>query len=151
MKEQMEIRTYEPGDKERVLELLRLNTPAFFAAEEEQDLVYYLDHELEQYFVVIVDGKLVGAGGINFSEDRCTGKISWDIFDPAYQGKGIGSRLLQFRIDILINNVDIQRITVRTSQLVYPFYERNGFVLQQIVPDYWAKGFDLYQMAYSEK
>jgi ribosomal protein S18 acetylase RimI-like enzyme len=30
--------------------------------------------------------------------------------------------------------------------LVYPFYEKHGFELIEIVQDYWSRGFDLYRM-----
>jgi len=29
------------------------------------------------------------------------------------------------------------------------FYQKNGFILNQIVKDYWAKDFDLYSMELS--
>jgi hypothetical protein len=35
---------------------------------------------------------------------------------------------------------------VRTTQLVYPFYQKAGFTLDKVEQDYWANGFDLYQM-----
>jgi ribosomal protein S18 acetylase RimI-like enzyme len=43
---------------------------------------------------------------------------------------------------------NITTIMVRTSQLAYKFYEKNGFILKEIEKDYWAKGFDLYSMTY---
>lgn len=94
---------------------------------------------------------IAGCGGINFSENGSTGKISWDILYPQYQGKGLGTTLLHYRINKLKEMEHIKAITVRTSQLVYRFYEKNGFVLQEVVKDYWAKGFDLYQMNYVEQ
>ncbi|NAA11186.1 GNAT family N-acetyltransferase, partial [Escherichia coli] len=43
----------------------------------------------------------------------------------------------------------IQKITVRTSQLAYKFYEKQGFTLKEIQRDYWAKDFDMYSMEYN--
>jgi len=42
-------------------------------------------------------------------------------------------------------------MTVRTSQFVYGFYEKHGFELKKVVKNYWAQGFDLYDMEYKEK
>ncbi len=140
------IRFYHPNDQTELLQLLTLNTPKYFSPEERDDLVDYLNHHIEQYFVLELHGKIVGAGGINFSEDRRIGKISWDLFHPAYQGKGLGSQLTRFRIELLQNLEHIETISVRTSQVAYLFYQKMGFVLLEILPDYWAKGFDLYRM-----
>jgi len=143
----MHIRDYTSNDKDAVIGLLRLNTPQYFAPEEEQDLLHYLDHEIERYFVLEMNGALAGCGGINFSEDRTHGKISWDILHPQYQGLGLGSRLVRHRLEHLKTYQGLQTITVRTSQLAYKFYEKQGFVLTQVIEDYWAKGFHLYDMA----
>jgi hypothetical protein len=37
---------------------------------------------------------------------------------------------------------------VRTSQVAYQFYQKAGFDLEKIEKDFWAKGFDLYQMKF---
>lgn len=150
MKEEVQIREYKPEDQQVVLGLLRLNTPDYFAAEEEKDLVHYLDREIEQYFVVEVNNEVVGCGGINFAEDGTSGKISWDILHPGFQGKGIGTLLLKHRLDVLKGNELIKKITVRTSQVAYQFYEKSGFEVTEQVKDYWAEGFDLYNMVYKE-
>ena len=148
MNDAITIRPYSNSDKETVLQLLRLNTPVYFAPEEEKDLIFYLDHEIESYFVLEFEGQVVGSGGINFSKDKTVGIISWDMLHPSFQGKSLGSKLLNYRIDLLKNNSAIQQITVRTSQLVYTFYEKLGFKLLDIVEDYWAPGFHLYAMEY---
>ena len=58
-------------------------------------------------------------------------------------------QLLKYRIEILKSIDGIQKITVRTSQLAYKFYEKQGFTLKEIQRDYWAKGFDMYSMEYN--
>lgn len=142
------IREYREEDKGAILEILRLNTPAFFSASEEKDLIYYLDHEIEYYYVIETEGQVIGCGGFNLLNDLNVAKISWDILHPDYQGLSLGSFLLNYRIQ-KIRELDItKKITVRTSQLVYKFYEKNGFELINIVKNYWANGFDLYEMRY---
>lgn len=148
MNHSITIREYEPTDKDAVINLIRLNIPKYFAPTEETDLNYYLDHERELYYVLLFDGQIVGCGGINFEDNKTTGKINWDILHPQYQGKSLGSQLLKYRIEKIKVIDSIQKITVRTSQLAYKFYEKQGFELNEVKEDYWAKGFDLYRMEY---
>ena len=142
------IREYKSIDKNAVLELIRLNIPKYFASSEEDDFSRYLDSEIELYYVLFFDKKLVGCGGINFSDNRMTGKISWDILHPEYQGKSLGTYLLEYRIKKLKSIDSVQRITVRTSQLAYKFYEKRSFELLEVKKDYWARGVDMYRMEY---
>ena len=45
---------------------------------------------------------------------------------------------------------EVETILVRTSQLAYQFYEKNGFVLEEMIKDYWAEGFDMFKMKYQQ-
>lgn len=147
---QITIRAYESKDQQDVIHLIQLNTPEYFAAEEEQDLIFYLENEIEKYFVLLYDNKIVGCGGINFANDKTIGKISWDIFHPEYQGKSLGTMLMKHRIDLLQAMDSIQKITVRTSQLAYKFYEKQGFELLKISENFWAEGIDMYYMEFKK-
>lgn len=131
------------------MNLLRLNTPTYFSPSEEKDLIYYLDHHAQNYYVIEYGSDILGCGGFNFSEDLTVGKISWDILHPEHQGKGLGSMLTKYRIEQMKSHGRVKIISVRTSQLVYKFYEKFGFELKEIVKDYWAEGFDLYRMEFS--
>ncbi len=148
MIEKPTIRAYITKDKEAVVGLLKLNTPKYFAQSEEEDFIYYLENELEQYFVLEYKNKIVGCGGINFSNDSETAKISWDIFHPNYQEKGFGRLLVKHRIEILLQLKNVKTIAVRTSQYAYLFYEKQGFRTIDIIKNYWANSFDLYHMEY---
>ncbi len=131
------------------MNLIDLNTPRFFAKEEADDLSRYLDKEIELYYVLSVDKKIVGCGGINFAENKTVGKISWDIIHPDFQGRSLGTLLLKHRLEVLQSIESIRKITVRTSQIAYKFYEKQGFILHEIKKDYWAEGFDMYYMEYN--
>ena len=109
----------------------------------------YRHSERELYFVLLLNKEIVGCGGINFTDDKTTGKISWDIIHPQHQGKSLGAQLLKYRIEKIKSINGIQKITVRTSQLAYKFYEKQGFTLKEIRKDYWAKGYDMYSMEYN--
>lgn len=140
------IRTYKSADKEELLNLLQLNTPQYFDASEEADFIEYLDHRLEDYFVVEERGKIIGSGGINYFPKSNLARLSWDMVHPDFQGKGVGKQLTLFRIEHIRKNPAVSLLIVRTTQLVYPFYEKMGFELEKTEKDFWAKGFDLYQM-----
>jgi GNAT superfamily N-acetyltransferase len=142
------IREYKTTDKNSVLAVLKLNVPDFFAKSEIEDFEYYLEHKIEKYYVIAIEQQIIGAGGINFEDKGKTAKISWDFIDPKFQGKGVGQLLLKYRIDLLKPMDNITTILVRTSQMAYKFYKKNGFILKGIEKDYWAKGFDLYSMTY---
>ena len=148
MNENLQIKPYAVAHSKTLVELMQLNVPEYFAASEIVDYKQYLENDIEKYFVAELSGEIIGAGGINFEDDYSTGIISWDFIHPKFQGFGIGSKLLIYRLELLKSMKNIKNISVRTSQLTYKFYEKNGFVLQNIQKDYWAKGFDMYKMLY---
>ncbi len=142
----MIIRPYTLKDKTEVIKLLILNTPAFFDESEQKDLEYYLDNETEDYFVVEVEHEIMGAGGINYLSKEKIARIAWDFIHPNKQGKGIGRLLTEYRLNHLKIHNEIDTVIVRTSQHVYKFYEKLNFNLTSIKPDFWAVGYDLYEM-----
>ena len=144
------IRNYTHSDKESVLKLVQLNTPKYFAESEENDLENYLQNEIDLYYVLEVEGKVMGSGGINFDDSMTIAVLSWDIIDPEYHGKSFGSQLLNFRMEQINKIKSIQKIIVRTSQLTYQFYEKQGFKIVEIHKDYWSKGFDMYFMVFQK-
>jgi ribosomal-protein-alanine N-acetyltransferase len=150
MNNELIIREYNFEDKPKLLEILKLNVPKYFAESEIVDLNNYLDHEIDKYYVLVFENQIIGAGGINFEENNTIGKISWDFIHPDFQGIGAGTKLLKHRLEILKSMHEIKTISVRTSQLVYKFYQKNGFVLKEVINDYWAQGFDLYNMTYEQ-
>ncbi len=146
MKSLVTIKEYAAVDKDKVTRLLRLNTPEYFSADEENYFIDYLEFKKELYYVAVHNGDIVGCAGINFTDSRTAARLSWDIVHPDYHGQSVGTQLIKYRLDRLRSMNNIREITVRTSQFAYKFYEKHGFKLVEIIKDYWAKGFDLYNM-----
>jgi ribosomal protein S18 acetylase RimI-like enzyme len=137
---------YNDSQKDHLLKVLDLNTPEYFAIEERRDFELYLSSELEDYFLIYSEDQLIGGGGINYFLKEKKARISWDMILPDYQGKGVGSKLLKHRIKRIEEKEEFDYIEVRTSQIAFKFYEKEGFILKSIQKDFWAKGFDLYVM-----
>lgn len=139
------IRKIRPSDFEPVLTLLEANIPRYFAESELEDFRTYLQSELEEYFLLELKNRLIGAGGINYHKASQMAFFSWDFLHPAYHGKGYGRQLCEHRLQVL-RSKSINQVEVRTSQLAADFYRKMGFQLVETKANFWAKGFDLYHM-----
>lgn len=140
------IRAYQPTDLKEVMDIFLMNVPDYFAPEEQAELERYLDENSEHYFVYLEEQKIVGAGGYNCLPPQ--GRISWYFIHPDYQGRGIGRALAQHALEGLKQHKDIDQIIVRTSQHAWPFFKKLGFDLIKKEKNFWAPGFDLYEMEY---
>ena len=144
------IKPYQISEKTSLLHLIDLNTPKYFAVSEKSDFENYLDNERELYYVISFEEEIIGCGGINFEENKTIAIISWDLIHPDYHGKSFGKQLIRHRVSEIKSLKSIEKIIVRTSQITHEFYEKQGFKLKEIIPNYWADGFDLYYMEYQD-
>ena len=141
------IRSYNKNDQKEIIDIFLKNTPQFFALAELKDLEYYLNNEIEYYYVIEFENRIIGSGGINFPDSLMIARLSWDIINPDFQGLGFGQKLLKHRIDIIKKLNTANQVEVRTSQFDYKFYEKMGFNIIFTETDYWAKGIDLVYMS----
>ena len=145
-----QIRPYHHDDLDGLVQIFRLNTPKYFDASEEAELIDYLTHHAMNYYVIQFGTILIGAGGYNLQNNDKTGAISWYFFHPEYQGMGLGTAIVQKSLGELKELSTIQKIIVRTSQFAFKFFEKQGFSLVRVEKDYWAPGIDMYFMQYAQ-
>ncbi len=142
---EINIMRYTPQYEAAVLALFRSNIPQYFAPEEENELAEYLRHRAHHHYLITnTENEILASGG--FEVRGNSGIIAWDFVHPQQQRKGLGKLLLNFRLNKLQQYPNVQIVRVRTSQFAFEFYQKSGFILQNIQKDYWAKGFDLYDM-----
>jgi len=143
------IRPYHPDDFKILVEILRRNTPKYFAQEEVQYFIDYIKEFPSTYFIIEENEKTVGGIGYQIDLENRTGKITWIFLSPDCAGKGLGKLGVNHCMKILGNSNEVKKNIVRTSQFAFRFFEGCGFQTKRIVPDYWSKGFDLYEMELS--
>ena len=140
------IRSAQNQDFKFLSKIFSLNVPKYFDKKELNDFKKYFNSKnLESYFIIESQGKVVGGGGYAY-ENMKTARICWLFIDPNYHGFGFGKKLVNYCIKILKNNRRLNVIEVETSNLTYKFYEKLNFKIEYIKKDYWPNNDDLYFM-----
>ncbi len=140
------IRQYKISDRPELIEIFKLNTPAYFDPKEINDLEEYLDQNSDTYFTVEYENKIIGGAGYQITDNNSIGRITWIFFHPDYSGHGYGRQAVGHCLTILKSNPKLKKLIVTTSQLAYKFFAKFGYTLTRIEKDYWGIGLDLYVM-----
>ncbi|MDT4761027.1 GNAT family N-acetyltransferase [Sphaerochaeta sp. PS] len=129
-----------------------LHTSGFFNEEEQQVGVSLVTERLEkgevcEYFFQFAECGSEVRGYTCFGPIPGT-KSSYDLYwiavDMAFRGKGLGTKLL-VQTELEIDRRGGNRVYIETSstELYFPtrsFYERNGYLLEAELKDYYAPG-----------
>lgn len=92
---------------------------------------------LAKYYVVEVDGRVVGYGGMWLIMDEA--HITNIAVHPKYRGKGIGKKLVEGLIEEVLK-LNIYRITLevrRSNITAQALYKKFGFIPCGIRPEYY--------------
>jgi ribosomal protein S18 acetylase RimI-like enzyme len=112
--------------------------------------VYLNSHSQKDYFIFsAVLGNESIAGFINFGPvpvTEGTYDIYWIAVDPACQGQGVGTVLVNF-VEEKMKEMEGRMVCVETSStgqysLTQKFYEKLGYVLESRIPDFYRAGDD---------
>lgn len=140
----MNIRLYQPPDLQAVVAIFRSNIPKYFGPSEEPGLHDFLREYSDEYYVVEVDGEVVGSGGIalNGDLDPQTVSLCWGMVREDHLGTGLGKALTEFRIGFSNEKYPGVAMTIGTSQHTEGFYQKFGFVTVEHTPDGFGPGID---------
>ena len=142
----MLIRPYTATDLDAVIEIFRSNIPMYFSPEEEAGLRQFLATDRAQnYYVGVVKGEVIAAGGIAPNDD-VTVSLCWGMVHSNRLGSGLGRKLTEFRIEIAAEKFRGHPLVISTSQHTQGFYEKLGFRLTSHTPDGFAPGIDICKM-----
>ena len=140
------IRNADHTDLNFLIKIFTLNIPKYFHKTELDDFKkYFNSNNIETYFIIESEGKILGAAGYAY-ENIQTANICWVFIDPDYHSNGLGTKLVNHCVDILKRDDQLNVIQLETSNLTYKFYEKLNFKIQYIKKEYWPNNDDLYFM-----
>ena len=140
------IRNADHKDLNFLIKIFTLNIPKYFHKKELDDFKkYFNSNNIENYFIIESEGKILGAAGYAY-ENKQTANICWVFVDPDNHNNGLGTKLVNHCIDILKRDNQLNIIQLETSNLTYKFYEKLNFKIQYIKKEYWPNNDDLYFM-----
>ncbi|MBI5384713.1 MAG: GNAT family N-acetyltransferase [Verrucomicrobia bacterium] len=139
----MRVRDYSPGDLAACLAVFESNVPEFFHPAEREGFAAFLA-ALPGPYVVVEDetGALVACGGYAVAPGTATADLCWGMVSRPYHHSGLGRLLLDARLGRIAAHPGLRDVALRTSQLTRGFYERRGFVTEQVLPNGIAPGLD---------
>ena len=141
----MKIREYTRTDRDTCIDMFKSNIPKFFLHKEIKDYEDFLDSMvLGAYWVLENQGKIIACGGIGTRESE--GRLHFGLVENSWHRKGVGSRLLKFRLAKLIQNPNVKAISLDTSQHNPEFFNRFGFQETSAQENYYGPGLHRHDM-----
>jgi predicted GNAT family N-acyltransferase len=145
----MNIRKYMEADIDGVVAIFRSNIPKYFTEIEEPGLYEFLDvpEHVKDYYVLELDGQIVGAGGIEYNDiDPPTVSLCWGMVHKDHLSTGLGKELTKFRIELSGQKFPGIPLAIGTSQHTEGFYEKFGFRTVEHTKDGYGPGIDMCRM-----
>lgn len=139
-------RGYQPDDKAACLAIFDSNVPRYFDLIERPLFADFLDAPNGRYFVLELNGCVVGCGGYVREDPDIDGTRSvtftWGMVDNARHKKGLGQALAEHRLAAIRSERDIDEVRLSTTPEVAPFFARFGFIAGPVEKDGYAPGMD---------
>lgn len=158
----LQLRPYQPSDKEACLSAFKSNVPRYFTEEEIFDFESFL-YRIEtrdsiaqspkqtHYYVISVNGLVVGCGGFGDKDNTREITLAWGLIHKDFHKKGFGAVLLKFRLQEIKKLYPAVPLVIDTTQYSYSFFEKFGFVTTKITKNFYAPGMHRYYMKLQKK
>lgn len=129
-------RAFTPADVPACLALFDANCPEAFAPGERGPYAAFLSGPPEDYRVCELDGRVVGAFGLEAgADDRLA--LRWILLDPAVHGRGLGAAMMG-AVAAAAGSDGV--VTIAASQVSAPFFARFGAVVLERLENGWGPG-----------
>ena len=129
----MEVRPYQPADKTEVVALWQAAGLVVPWNDPYKDIERKLQVQPEGFLVALEDQHIVGSVMAGYDGHR--GWINYLAVDPAFQGKGIGVRLVA-EAEVYLRSLGCPKINLQvraSNERVIAFYEAVGFKRDEVL------------------
>lgn len=115
---------------------------SFFAPNERENYLVFLNSIPSGYQVCIISGRLAGAFGLT-QQDKKLVSLNWILLDPGLQGQGLGSKIMT-RALAIARAQGATYIQIAASHKSAPFFEKFGAVTGKFIDHGW--GIDMHRV-----
>lgn len=142
----MNIIEYKSAEFEGCINIFLSNLDKFFDASELKQYKEFLRTEAlnGSYFTVNDKHQIVGAGGFCYYSDAYW--LDWGMIHRSKHGQGVGSKLLEFRINKIFQLTSQPKIKLCTSQYTVEFYKKFGFSVVNFVENGYGINLHRYEL-----
>jgi ribosomal protein S18 acetylase RimI-like enzyme len=124
-------------------ELLRLEKVGFTSDQfDRNQLLHLLSKANATAFIIEQAGQICGSAIMAWRRNSSVGRLYSIVIDPVFQGRGMGSQLLQ-ACEAAASKQGCDRISleVRVDNMrAMSMYERHGYSINEPLPEYYADG-----------
>lgn len=137
-------RAYETTDRADCLRLFDENCPEFFAPNEREDYIAFLEHHSRDYLVASIEDKILAAYGFHLLPENAAA-LHWILLSRSSQGQGLGS-LMMSRVLSQMRDNNRAPLYISASHKSAPFFSRFGAIEISREPDGWGPGMHRVEM-----
>ncbi|MGI9260703.1 MAG: GNAT family N-acetyltransferase [Woeseiaceae bacterium] len=137
-KTKVTFRPYCSADVDTCLGIFDANCPEFFAPNEREDYLRFLECAPDGYEICEAEGRVLGAFGL-FYDGRDAKTLNWILLDPQAHGRGVGSSIME-RVIQLGRSAEATIVRIAASQKSAPFFSRFGAQTTSTTTDGWGPG-----------
>lgn len=129
-----------PEDVAGCLATFSSNVPEYFLESERPEFEAFLSDLPGPYLTLRWSSSVVGCGGYALRAGQGVADLCWGMVDSRYHGRGLGTLLMQARLDLALKDPDVHRVALSTSHKTVGFYERFGFRTALVERDGYGPG-----------
>lgn len=131
-------RDYQESDHAACMAIFDANCPEFFAPNEREDYLGFLEANAPGYKVCVANAGVKGAFGV-FPVRGGVVCLNWILLDPDVQGLGIGSSIMAEVLDTA-RSLRAHTVQIAASHKSAPFFEKFGARAVETIEHGWGEG-----------
>jgi N-acetylglutamate synthase-like GNAT family acetyltransferase len=124
----MDLRPYQPTDREACLNIFDSNFPRETRGQFER----FLEQSPATYFVMEHEGALLACGGYHLDAHQGLATLVWGMVRRSSQKMGLGRYLLMYRLREIGKEGGIDRVCLQTPPESAKFFEGQGFKVASV-------------------
>ena len=120
------------------MELFERNCPSFFAEEEREDFIEFLESDSDNFLLGYEESTFVCCFGIEDHSEEVS-SIRWMMVHPNFHHGGYGNAMMSYFMRY-VRERGTEKILIATSQHASAFFEKYGASQLDAIEDGWGKG-----------